>query len=125
MAKNKIPTNPNKLNKEQEQLYREQLIDDIQKTGKLLNQKLRRANTLPKQPKSQKAIKNYNSKVAKQKKYASALKLNALLLNGSVGSVVDKKGNVKSIVDNEGKIKYGKSLLNEMTNEQLEDFKRE
>ena len=125
MAKNKIPTNPNKLNKEQEQLYRAQLIDDIQKTGKLLNQKLRRANTLPKQPKSQKAIKNYNSKVAKQKKYASALKLNNLLLNGSVGSVVDKKGNVKSVVDNEGKIKYGKSLLNEMTNEQLEDFKRE
>ena len=30
MAKNKIPSNPNKLNKEQEQLYREQLIDDIQ-----------------------------------------------------------------------------------------------
>ena len=105
MAKNKIPTNPNKLNKEQEQLYREQLIDDIQKTGKLLNQKLRRANTLPKQPKSQKAIKNYQSKVTKQKKYATALKLNNLLLNGSVGSVVDKKGNVKSVVDNEGKIK--------------------
>ena len=33
MAKNKIPSNPNILNKAQEQLYREQLIDDIQKTG--------------------------------------------------------------------------------------------